>query len=461
MLAKRIIPCLDIQDGQVAKGVCFDNLRIVGNPLELALYYNQNGADELVFYDIHASNNGNTPFIKLITAIASALTIPFMVGGGIRTVDDIYDCLRAGADKVSINSAALKTPEILTQGAYRYGAQCIVASIDVKKTTAGYQVFTNGGKVNTGLDAIEWARRCEALGAGELVINAIHCDGVQAGFDINLTQRISETVKIPVIASGGAGKMADFDALFRANAASGALAASVFHDKRIDIPQLKVFLSDGGHPIRGLMIPFNQLRLGNDGLIPCIVVDSKTETVLMLAYMNETAYNITMETSRMTYFSRSRQALWEKGLTSGHTQSMVSVHLDCDQDTLLFKVQQRGPACHTGKASCFFDTLNAEKPDELTTLEATLTHRKTYPVANSYTTYLFEQGLDKILKKLGEEATEVVIASKNNTRLDLLGEVADLMYHLMVLLQFKGLSFSDVLSTLAQRRTKAAEDTLV
>ncbi len=253
MLAKRIIPCLDIQDGQVAKGICFESLRVIGDPLALAIYYNENGADELVFYDIHASNDKRAPFLKLIESVAGVLTIPFMVGGGIRKVEDVYDCLRAGADKVSINSAALKTPNILTEGANRYGAQCIVASMDVRLTDAGYRVFGQGGKVDTGLDAFEWAKACESLGAGELVINAIHCDGMQAGFDLELIHKIAESVQIPVIASGGAGKKEDFTALFKLNpdsGPSGALAASIFHSRALLIPDLKMYLENCGIPMR-------------------------------------------------------------------------------------------------------------------------------------------------------------------------------------------------------------------
>jgi cyclase len=250
VLTKRIIPCLDIQNGQVAKGTCFENVQIIGDPLELALYYNQTGADELVFYDIHASGDGRTPFLKLIESIAKSLTIPFMVGGGIRTVDHIYDCLRAGADKVSINSAALTNPKLLTDGANRYGVQCIVASMDVKAVGDVYHVFKNGGRVDTGLDAFQWAKTCESLGAGELVINAIHCDGMKAGFDIKLTEKIAKSVNIPVIASGGAGKMEDFNTLFQAEAASGGLAASIFHTKTLSIRDLKNYLHEQGIPIR-------------------------------------------------------------------------------------------------------------------------------------------------------------------------------------------------------------------
>lgn len=250
MLAKRIIPCLDIQNGRVAKGICFESVEEIGDPLAMALYYDQMGADELVFYDIHASNEGRETFIQLVESIAKSLTIPFMVGGGIKSIDNIYDCLRAGADKVSINSSAIANPTLLTEGSKRFGAQCIVASMDVRLTPSGYKVFTGGGKIPTDLDAFEWAKRCEALGAGELVINAIHRDGMKSGYDVLLTKTISDSVSIPVIASGGAGSDNDFVQLFEAEAADGALAASIFHYKTLHIPTLKEYLYARGIPVR-------------------------------------------------------------------------------------------------------------------------------------------------------------------------------------------------------------------
>lgn len=200
------------------------------------------------------------------------------------------------------------------------------------------------------------------------------------------------------------------------------------------------------------MNPFKTFKLGPDGLIPAIIVDAATKTVLMMAYMNEEAYNQTLSTGRMTYFSRSRQCLWEKGLTSGHTQRMISMAIDCDRDTLLFEVQQNGPACHTGTPSCFFDALYEPLPTVIEALEKTLAMRRASPAEGSYTSYLFDKGLDKILKKIGEESTEIVIAAKNSDTDELLNESADFLYHLLVLLNLKELSFSDVLAVLESRK---------
>ncbi len=249
-LAKRIIPCLDIQNGMVSKGTKFVNVKEIGNPIEMAMFYEAQGADELVFYDINASVEMRSNFLSLVTQIANKIRIPFTVGGGIRTVDDVYNALLSGADKVSINSAAVLTPEVLSASAKRFGNQCIVASLDIKKVNDEYIVFTHGGRNQTPYKAIKWAQKCESLGAGELVINAIDQDGVKNGYDLALLKMISENVNIPVIASGGAGKQMDFVNLFKADAADAALAASVFHFGNIEIPMLKKLIFDNGIAVR-------------------------------------------------------------------------------------------------------------------------------------------------------------------------------------------------------------------
>lgn len=249
-LAKRIIPCLDIQNGQVAKGIQFKEVQSVGDPIELARYYEAQGADELVFYDINATVEMRSTFLSLVEQIARSLRIPFTVGGGIQTVDDVYSALLSGADKVSVNSAIILTPELLYNSAKRFGNQCMVASIDVKRVGDDYFVFTHGGRNQTPYRALEWAMRCETLGAGELVINAIDQDGMKRGYDISLLKAIKNCVNIPVIASGGAGKLEDFSALFDADAADAALAASVFHYNTVPIPLLKAALDRDGVAVR-------------------------------------------------------------------------------------------------------------------------------------------------------------------------------------------------------------------
>ncbi|MFS0674797.1 imidazole glycerol phosphate synthase subunit HisF [Ornithinibacillus sp. 179-J 7C1 HS] len=253
MLAKRIIPCLDVDKGRVVKGTKFQNIQDVADPVELAIRYNKEGADELVFYDITASNEERNIFLDIVEKVATNINIPFMVGGGIRTVADIYRLLHSGADKVSINSAAITNPTLIEEAATKFGTQCIVLSVDAKEIEPGkWHVFQNGGRKNTGLDAIDWAVRGEQLGAGELVINSIDVDGVKNGYNLSLTKAIAERVNIPIVASGGAGSLLHFQQVLDNNIADAALAASVFHYDLIRIPVLKNYLAQQNIPIRSV-----------------------------------------------------------------------------------------------------------------------------------------------------------------------------------------------------------------
>ncbi len=239
MLAKRIIPCLDIQDGRVVKGVNFVNLRDAGDPVEQARLYDQQGADELVFLDISATHEGRKTTLELVSRVAETVFMPLAVGGGIREVDDMRNLLLAGADKISVNSAAIRRPELLSEGASRFGAQCIVLAIDARRKDSSWEVYVNGGRVPTGLDAIEWAARGVELGAGEILLTSMDADGTLAGYDIELTRIISDIVSVPVIASGGAGTPAHFAEVLTKGNADAALAASLFHDGKLRIPELK------------------------------------------------------------------------------------------------------------------------------------------------------------------------------------------------------------------------------
>ncbi len=251
MYAKRIIPCLDLKDGRVVKGTNFVGLRDAGDPVEAAIEYNKQGADELVLLDITASSDARNIMVDIVTRVARSIFIPFTVGGGIRTVDDFTAILRAGADKVSVNSAALKNPQIISDAAYKFGSQCVVVAMDAKRTDKGnWTLYLNGGRVDTGIDALEWAKKVEALGAGEILLTSMDCDGVKEGYDLELTRTISENVHIPVIASGGAGKLSHFYDAFTDGKADAVLAASLFHFKEITVPELKDYLSDRGIPVR-------------------------------------------------------------------------------------------------------------------------------------------------------------------------------------------------------------------
>lgn len=251
MYAKRIIPCLDVKDGRVVKGVNFVNLRDAGDPVEIASVYDKAGADELVFLDITASSDSRSIVLDMVKRVAQTVFIPFTVGGGIRTVDDFRMILKEGADKISVNSAAVKRPELISEAADRFGSQCVVLAIDAKRKEDGkWTVYLNGGRVDTGIDAIEWAKEGARLGAGEILLTSMDCDGTKAGFDNALTRAVSDSVNIPVIASGGAGTMEHFYDTLTEGGADAALAASLFHYKEMEIMDLKHYLNDKGIPVR-------------------------------------------------------------------------------------------------------------------------------------------------------------------------------------------------------------------
>lgn len=380
MLAKRIIPCLDIKNGRVVKGVNFINIRDAGDPVDAAKAYNAAGADELVFLDIAATLEERDIVIDMVREVAGQVFIPFTVGGGIRNLEDIRAILQAGADKISLNSAAVRDPGLVKAAAERFGSQCVVVAIDVRKNTAGrFDVLIAGGTKETGLDALQWAREVESLGAGEILLTSMDKDGTKAGYDLEITRQIADAVKIPVIASGGAGSLADFYDACTQGGADAVLAASLFHFGEINITDLKRYLAMRGLPVRPLPggeeefsaweKPFlltdepaavsiwQSLRQDDRGLVPVIAQDEQTGAVLMQAWQNGEAWLQTLATGLMHYYSRSRGRLWLKGETSGNFQQVREIFVDCDSDCLLFRIRQAGPACHTGNKSCFYRSL--------------------------------------------------------------------------------------------------------
>lgn len=252
MFTKRIIPCLDVHDGRVVKGVNFVNLKDAGDPVEIAKAYDKAGADELVFLDITASSDQRKTVVDMVRKVAENVFIPFTVGGGIRTVEDFKLLLREGADKISINSSAINTPNLIREAAEKFGSQCVVVAIDAKKRAdgSGWNVYKNGGRIDTGLDVLEWAKRAEELGAGEILLTSMDCDGVKGGYDLAVTKAVAQAVSIPVIASGGAGTLEHFYEALTEGEADAALAASLFHYKELEIRQVKEYLKKKGVSVR-------------------------------------------------------------------------------------------------------------------------------------------------------------------------------------------------------------------
>lgn len=252
MFTKRIIPCLDVHNGRVVKGVNFVNLKDAGDPVAVAAAYDKAGADEVVFLDITASSDARNTVVDMVRRVAETVFIPFTVGGGIRTVEDFKSLLREGADKISINSSAINTPELISNAADKFGSQCVVVAIDAKRRTDGngWNVYKNGGRIDTGLDAVEWAIRAERMGAGEILLTSMDCDGTKAGYDLELTRAIADSISLPVIASGGAGKEEHFYEALTEGRAEAALAASLFHYKELEILALKDYLAKRGVPVR-------------------------------------------------------------------------------------------------------------------------------------------------------------------------------------------------------------------
>ncbi len=250
MITKRIIPCLDVKNGRVVKGVNFEGLKDLADPVEMARMYNAAGADELVFYDITASFEGRGLFTDILTKVASEIFIPLTVGGGINTLEDFDRVLKCGADKVSVNSGAIKNPGLIAQAAQKYGDQCVVLSCDVKRVGGEFRVFAKGGREDTGLNALDWIEQCVKNGAGEVCLNSIDTDGVRGGFDLEMLDAVAARVNVPIIASGGAGKMQDFKELFAHKGMDAGLAAGIFHTRLVEIPKLKKYLREQGVEVR-------------------------------------------------------------------------------------------------------------------------------------------------------------------------------------------------------------------
>ena len=485
MLRRRVIPCLDVADGRVVKGTRFVDLVDEGDPPELAERYAREGADELVFLDITAAPERRGTLLEIVERTARRAFIPLTVGGGVRTVTEMRDVLRAGADKVSLNTAAVADPDLIARCADRFGRQAVVVAIDALAAGPGnWEVVVKGGRERTGLDAVDWAGRVVQLGAGELLVTSIDRDGTGSGFDTDLLRAISSSVEVPVIASGGAAGPADFVAAVRDGGADAVLAASIFHRRIHAIADVKAAMAAAGLPVR---LPDGGRRVtsrvppgvafGPNGLVTAVVQDAADGRVLMVAHMDAEALAATLETGEVHFHSRSRDRLWRKGETSGNVLRLVDLATDCDGDALLVTVEPGGPTCHRGTRSCF-DAEGAPpgRGDQgfawLETLWATIQSRAGDRPEGSYTARLLAGGVDAAARKVTEEATEVLIAAKDDAAAEATGadraatsgalaeETADLLYHMLVLLAERGATPGAALRVLSGRHRPRSDGIL-
>lgn len=467
-LAVRVVPCLDVAAGRVVKGLKFENLRDAGDPVEAARRYEAEGADELCFLDVAASHEGRGTLVDLVRRVADVLSIPFTVGGGVRSVEDAGALLSAGADRVTVNTAAVLDPPLVTRLAERFGAQCVVVAVDAKKDGERFVVSTHGGRRLTGTELGAWVADVTARGAGEILLTSMDADGTKAGFDLAMLKTARAATALPIVASGGAGELAHFAPAVLEGGADAVLAASVFHDRIFSVGQVKRALARAGVPVRpAVPAGLEEVAFDGRGLVPVVVRNATTGEVLTLAWANDEALALTVEARQTHLFSRSRRSLWKKGETSGNVQRVVRVSLDCDHDAVLYDVEPSGPACHTGAASCFAPIAAipageapaaSADPFGLGPLVDVVAARKERPELGSYTNRLLEKGVGKCAQKVGEEGVEVALAAVSRDDAGLAAEIADLMYHVVVLMAARGLSPEAVAAELAARRGKRREE---
>ncbi len=488
MLTKRIIPCLDVDRGRVVKGVSFVDLRDAGDPAEMAAFYDREGADELVFLDITASSDERDIMVNVVKQVSEQVFIPLTVGGGLRTIADMRRMLEAGADKVSLNTAAVQNLDLVREASDFFGSQCIVVAIDARRVAASdkpiagidgsialdgasvWEVYTHGGRNRTGIDAVKWAKRAAEMGAGELLVTSMDTDGRQTGYDLDLLREISEGVTIPVIASGGAGNLDHLCDALEIGKADAVLAASIFHYGKHTIREAKEHLAKKGLPVRPILeatptqvIAMTEIQLDERGLVPAIAQNASTGEVIMLGYMNPGSIKRTFEGGDVWFYSRSRSDLWHKGEVSGNYMRIKAASVDCDGDTILLQVEPDGPICHTGNQTCFFTPLPLDRlpdgyvrqekgPGIVEELFALIQERKRELPEGSYTAKLFQEGRERISQKVIEEAGEAAIAGATGDKEQMVRELADLFYHALVLMSATGARPEDVWKELRERR---------
>jgi imidazoleglycerol phosphate synthase cyclase subunit/phosphoribosyl-ATP pyrophosphohydrolase len=455
MVMVRVIPCLDVKNGRVVKGVNFEGLRDMGDPVEHARFYGDAGADELVFLDVSATLEGRRTMLDVVHKVAEQVFIPLTVGGGVSEVDHVADLLRAGADKVGINSAAVADPTLITRCAERFGSQCVVVAVDSKRTPDGHRVFTRGGKHQTERETLSWIEEAVARGAGEILLTSIDRDGTGQGFDVELLAEVRRRVRVPIVASGGAGRVDHFADAAVAGA-DAVLAATLFHERTLSVDDVKDAMAARGVAVRRAprvpVTPADAVpRFDAQGLLPAVIVDADSGEVLTLAYMNAESWARTRRSGETWLWSRSRGELWHKGATSGHTQQVVSLALDCDADAVVVRVRPNGPACHEGWRSCFAPPPSPSRAGgALVALDDVLASRAATRPAGSYTTTLLSDE-NKREKKLGEELVELLRALHKGSDDEVVDEAADLLFHVAVALRARGLSLQRVMEKVGAR----------
>lgn len=427
MANKLMIPCLYLQYGKAVTGFGQRNLFGDGDVETLAKFYSDNGADELLVFDFSSEDQEHEKAIGKIKEICAASEIPVIGAGNIRRMEDVKKLIYAGCAKTVLNFSKQGNVDLLEEVSKRFGKEKMMVSI------SSLEEFTDHKEL------------IETYAGAVLALDTVQ-------------DAIAEISKIPVILHTDESRKDSLLALLGTQAVSG-LSGSYVSASSTELLAFKDQCRKQGITVNTFesSIPWSEFKLNSDGLIPIVVQDYKTDEVLMVAYMNEEAFNVTLKSGKMTYWSRSRQELWTKGLTSGHVQYVKSLTLDCDNDTILAKVAQVGAACHTGNRTCFFQPLMKKEYDDINPLRVfqdvfdVILDRKENPKEGSYTNYLFDKGIDKILKKVGEECTEIVIAAKNPDKEEIKYEISDFLYHVMVLMAEKGVTWEDITRELARR----------
>ena len=458
----RLYPAIDIKDGQcvrLKKGLFNDVTVYSDKPYEIARGFEQDGAKFIHTVDLDGALKGRGVNADTIRKIVSSVNIPVQMGGGVRTLENIKEVLDLGVYRVIIGTKAVENPDFIKQAIDKFGPEHIVVGVDAKDGL----VAVEGWEKVSDKTALSLALAMKDMGVQTIVYTDISKDGMLQGPNIEQTKLLSDKTGINIIASGGMSCVQDLKNINDAGI-HGAIIGKALYENRINLKDAVDMFESGSSVIEAskklnTSLSFSDFKLNSDGLIPVVVQDYVNNEVLMVAYMNEEAYNHTVNTGVMTYYSRSRSELWLKGETSGHYQYVHSLTADCDLDTILAKVTQVGAACHTGSYSCFFNEIQnrsskQEAHNPMKVFEevfSVIEDRKEHPKEGSYTNYLFDKGIDKILKKVGEEATEIVIAAKNPNPNEIKYEIADFLYHMMVLMAEKGVTWEEVTTELANR----------